>query len=132
MQQQMAGGTVRWILRAEGACVLLTCLMAYARVGEGWGLFALLFLVPDIALLAYLGGPRLGSAAYNLAHSYVGALALLALGAAFANPPVLAGGLIWAAHIGFDRMLGYGLKYAEGFVHTHLGIIGRARPGPSP
>ena len=30
--------------------------------------------------------------------------------------------LIWAAHIGFDRALGYGLKYAAGFGVTHLGF----------
>jgi hypothetical protein len=31
--------------------------------------------------------------------------------------------LIWCAHIGFDRTLGYGLKYAEGFGYTHLGRL---------
>ena len=34
--------------------------------------------------------------------------------------------LIWIAHIGLDRALGYGLKYATGFGDTHLGRIGRA------
>jgi hypothetical protein len=34
---------------------------------------------------------------------------------------------IWIAHIGFDRALGYGLKYGSGFTHTHLGRIGRDR-----
>ncbi|MDU3890869.1 MAG: DUF4260 family protein [Serratia liquefaciens] len=33
--------------------------------------------------------------------------------------------LIWGAHIGFDRALGYGLKYASGFADTHLGGLGR-------
>ena len=28
--------------------------------------------------------------------------------------------LIWTAHIGFDRMLGYGLKDVSGFKKTHL------------
>jgi hypothetical protein len=36
--------------------------------------------------------------------------------------------LIWANHIGIDRMLGYGLKYAEGFRFTHLGRIGNHGP----
>ena len=29
-------------------------------------------------------------------------------------------GLIWAAHIGMDRMLGFGLKYPTRFQDTHL------------
>lgn len=37
----------------------------------------------------------------------------------------LAFGLIWSAHIGFDRLLGYGLKMENGFSETHLGKIGK-------
>jgi hypothetical protein len=33
---------------------------------------------------------------------------------------------IWVAHIGFDRLLGYGLKL-DGFEQTHLGPVGKAR-----
>jgi hypothetical protein len=29
-------------------------------------------------------------------------------------------GLIWLAHVGADRLLGYGLKYPTGFRDTHL------------
>jgi len=32
-----------------------------------------------------------------------------------------------SAHIGFDRALGYGLKYSKGFGYTHLGRIGNAK-----
>ena len=28
--------------------------------------------------------------------------------------------LIWLAHIGMDRLLGYGLKYPSAFKDTHL------------
>jgi hypothetical protein len=41
-----------------------------------------------------------------------------------ARPLVLALGLVWLAHIGVDRLLGYGLKYNDNFQHTHLGWIG--------
>ena len=121
-------GGVRTLLRLEGAAVLAIVVTAYAQWGQGWGLFALLFLLPDVALLAYLAGPRAGAAAYNATHAYIGALALLAAGLAGAQPLVLALALIWCAHIGFDRMLGYGLKYSEGFHRTHLGQPGRAGP----
>ena len=88
-------------------------------------LFALLFLVPDLSMLGYLSGPGLGARLYNVVHSYVGALLLA--GAAFLvdHALLLSLSLIWVAHIGADRALGYGLKYSSAFQDTHLGRIGR-------
>jgi hypothetical protein len=123
-----ASGGVRLLLRAEGLVVLAASVAAYAQFGAGWGWFALLFLLPDLSFLAYLAGPRAGAAAYNAAHSYAGPLGLLALGVLGAQPGLLAIALVWCAHIGFDRALGYGLKYASGFGQTHLGRVGRADP----
>ncbi|MBO9515774.1 MAG: DUF4260 domain-containing protein [Variovorax sp.] len=121
-------GGVRMLLRLEGLAVLLVSVAAYAQLGAPWGAFAMLFLVPDLSFLGYLAGPRAGAATYNLAHSYVGPAALLALGAAGGVPVALATALVWSAHIGLDRLLGYGLKYASGFAATHLGRIGPADP----
>lgn len=121
-------GGVRTLLRLEGLAVFAVAVAAYAQFGAGWGWFALLFLVPDVSFLAYLAGPRAGAAAYNAMHAYVGALALLAVGVLGAMPLLLAAGLVWCAHIGFDRALGYGLKYAAGFRETHLGRLGRKDP----
>ncbi|UUZ65287.1 DUF4260 domain-containing protein [Polaromonas sp. P1(28)-13] len=119
---------VRTVLRLEGLAVFAVAVAAYAQFGAGWGLFAWLFLLPDLSCLAYLAGPRVGAAAYNAAHSYAGALGLLAAGVLGAMPLVLAVALVWCAHIGFDRALGYGLKYAAGFSETHLGRLGGADP----
>ena len=123
-----ASGGVRTLLRLEGLAVLTVALAAYARAGEGWGFFAGLFLAPDLAFLAYLAGPRWGAIAYNAAHSYIGPLLLLAAGLIGATPWLLAVALVWSAHIGFDRALGYGLKYGTGSGMTHLGRVGRADP----
>lgn len=123
-------GGVRWLLRAEGACVLAVCLYVYPRFG-GWGSFALGFLAPDLAMLGYLMGRRVGAVAYNAAHTYLGAIATLGLGMLLVSDPLIAAGLIWSAHIGFDRMLGYGLKYSSGFTATHLGRIGKQRVEPT-
>jgi hypothetical protein len=118
-------GTVRLVLRLEGLCVLVAALLAYAKFGVGWGTFALLFLVPDISFLGYLAGPRIGAVSYNIAHSYIGAVICVVISFLLAAPFFLSAGMIWSAHIGFDRALGYGLKYAAGFGFTHLGRIGR-------
>ena len=98
---------------------------AYALVGSGWAFFALLFLAPDLSMLGYLGGRKVGAAAYNLGHSYILPTMLAACGVVMSQPILLSLSLIWVAHIGFDRMLGYGLKYATAFGHTHLGMVGR-------
>ncbi|MDM0082694.1 DUF4260 domain-containing protein [Variovorax sp. J31P179] len=123
-----ASGGVRLLLRLEGLVVLAASLAGYSQLGAGWGSFALMFLLPDLSWLGYLAGPRQGAAAYNAAHSYLGPVALLALGGLGGQPVALALGLVWCAHIGFDRMLGYGFKYASGFGHTHLGRLGPADP----
>jgi len=120
-------GAPRTILRAEGLAALAVSLALFAHVGGSWGMFAALFLAPDLAMLGYLAGPTLGAAAYNAAHSYVGP-ALLAGAAMLAGADlVLALALVWTAHIGFDRALGYGLKHPTAFGDTHLGRAGRAR-----
>jgi hypothetical protein len=106
---------------------LLLAIALYRHVGESWTVFAVLFFVPDVSFAAYWGGPRLGAACYNVAHSYVGPLILA--GTLVGSGTGLALALIWAAHIGFDRALGYGLKYPTAFSDTHLGRIG---PGAHP
>jgi len=125
-------GGVRTLLRVEGLCVLAGSCLAYSRFGAGWGLFALFFFTPDISFLGYLASPGVGATSYNTAHSYVGALICLVLGAAFSFHVLVTAGIIWCAHIGFDRALGYGLKYSAGFGFTHLGLIGAARKGAAP
>lgn len=113
------------LLRTEGAALLAVAVAAYAHLdgGPGWGLFAAAFLLPDVAMLGYLAGPAAGARAYNLAHAE--ALPLLVLPAAWTlgETTWLAGALVWLAHVGFDRMLGYGLKYPTAFRDTHLGRL---------
>jgi hypothetical protein len=120
-------GVPRLLLRAEGCAVLLVAVLAYRHIDGGWGLFALLFLAPDLALLGYLGGPRLGAMIYNAGHTYIGPVLLAGLGHLGLGPGVTPFCLIWVAHIGLDRTLGLGLKYGTAFRETHLGFVGRVR-----
>jgi hypothetical protein len=118
------GGAPRLILRLEGAALALGAVFFYWRLGGSWVLFLVLFLVPDLSFLAYLISPRAGAVAYDAVHATLGPLALLALGAWFGSAIAEHIALIWLAHVGFDRALGYGLKYASAFGDTHLGRIG--------
>ena len=120
-----AQGSVRLLLRLEGLAVLALATYLYARGGHSWILFAALFLVPDVSFAGYLAGPRVGAAAYNAVHTYVGPIALTMFSLVADRSPAVA--LIWAAHIGFDRLMGYGLKYPTAFGDTHLGAMGRSR-----
>lgn len=126
---QSVSGGVKALLRLEAFAVLVAAVGLYAAKGGEWSYFAVFFLLPDLALLVYLIGPRSGAAAYNVSHSYLGSLILLFAGFNFHVDILVFAGLIWVAHIGFDRALGYGLKYSAGFRHTHLGRIGK--PGYS-
>ena len=128
MADSVSGG-VRVLLRIEALCVLAFSVLAYAKFGSGWVVFALFFFAPDLSFLAYRAGPKVGAVTYNIAHSLIGAIVLLATGILLSAPMAITAGIIWAAHIGFDRALGYGLKYSAGFEFTHLGRIGRARTG---
>ena len=118
-------GGLRTLLRLEGFTLFAGMVLLYAIWDGSWWVFALLFLAPDLSFLAYLAGPRAGAMVYNAAHSYMAPVVLMVAGFAMAAPLVLSIAMIWLAHIGFDRALGYGLKYAAGFGFTHLGRIGK-------
>jgi hypothetical protein len=118
---------VRAVLRAEGLALMVVAVVLYARSGFSWGLFAALFLSPDLSFAAYGLGPKWGAAAYNFAHSTLAPLALGIISLAVPFPQGEALALIFLAHVGFDRALGYGLKYASSFGDTHLGRIGHAK-----
>ena len=108
------------LLRLEGVAALVLAIIIYAEVGTSWWLFVLLFLAPDISLLGYLAGSRLGAISYNVVHTYLLPAALFSLGFLAEGQLAMALGLIWIAHIGVDRLLLFGLKYPMGFRETHL------------
>jgi hypothetical protein len=118
-------GSVLAFLRLEGLAVAVVSAMLYARTGASWWLFAALWLVPDLSILGYLGGSCWGARIYNAVHSYVVPAALGLSALLLPTHSLLSLALIWANHIGVDRLMGYGLKYGDGFGWTHLGRLGR-------
>jgi hypothetical protein len=59
-------------------------------------------------------------------------MAMMTTGFGSDSPLTLSIAMIWLAHIGIDRALGYGLKYSAGFGFTHLGRIGKEAAGTEP
>jgi len=110
----------RWLLHLEGTCIFLLAVFLYRAGHFSWGRFALLFLAPDLFMLGYLINAKRGAASYNLVHTYVGPVVLLLIAFALPASQLTPIGLIWLAHLGFDRMLGFGLKYPTFFKDTHL------------
>jgi Domain of unknown function (DUF4260) len=123
-----ATGGPRTLLRLEGLTLFAGMTLLYAVWDGSWWIYAILFLVPDLSFAAYLAGPRAGAIVYNAAHCYLGPMTLMVAGFSMSSPLVLSIAMIWLAHIGIDRALGYGLKYGAGFGFTHLGRIGKAAP----
>jgi len=124
-----ATGGVRTLLRLEGITLFAGMTLLYGLWDGSWWVYVVLFLAPDLSFAAYLAGPKFGAIVYNAAHSYLAPVALMTAGLAMASPLILSLAMIWLAHIGIDRALGYGLKYASGFAFTHLGKIGKDAVG---
>lgn len=125
--ERAISGSVRTIVRFEGLVILAAGLVAYSYLGVSWFYFVVLFLVPDLSLLGYFAGRKFGAISYNVAHSLIGPLIATGVGLYLGHLSLLCASVIWISHIGFDRALGYGLKYADGFHYTHLGVIGSVR-----
>jgi uncharacterized protein DUF4260 len=126
-------GTPRRLLRIEGAALSAGALIAYSTTDRAWWLVPLTLLLPDLTMIGYLGGARLGAYLYNMGHSTPLPAAVVAIGWWQDKSLIVALGLVWLAHIGLDRLLGYGLKYDDHFQNTHLGRLGKSpRAAPEP
>jgi hypothetical protein len=113
------------VLRIEAMAVFIGGVLVYLQLnGDALWLLPLL-LVPDVSMLGYLGGPRVGAIGYNLVHNLATGILALGVGWFAAIAPLALGGAILVAHVGMDRTLGYGLKLPTDFRDTHLGRIGR-------
>lgn len=108
------------LLRLEGLALFAGALALYFEAGFGWLALVALILAPDVSFVGYLAGPRVGAASYNAAHTTVWPIALGATGVLVDSNTLAQAALIWLAHVGVDRLLGYGLKYPTAFKDTHL------------
>jgi hypothetical protein len=111
------------LLRIEGLAVFLGAVTLYIHQAGSGLMFALLILAPDLSAIGYMKDTRLGSLTYNTVHTYVLPAILLGLSLVGNAPTGVHIAFIWFAHIGIDRVLGYGLKYPDAFKHTHLNEV---------
>ena len=120
-------GGVRWLMQLEGLLLCICAGQAYAWLTGDLMLLLVLFFVPDLSVLGYLFGRRVGAFCYNLAHSLTLPLLACAVGMIFKDSwgrGLMLPTMVWICHIGLNRALGYGLRYVDGFRFTHLGYIG--------
>ena len=132
MSTEPGGGAVtgwpRIWLRLEGLAALVAGIAGYRAAGGDWLWLVPVLVLVDVSMVGYLAGPRLGAVTYNIAHTWFTALAVLGAGLVLAVPVLQLAGWVLIAHVGGDRLAGYGLKYPTAFGDTHLGRIGRRIP----
>ncbi len=118
-------GRPKLFLKFEGAVLFASSLFLFNSTHQHWWWVPALLFVPDIFMIGYARSTKHGALIYNIGHSYLLPVSLTLYGLHSHRPFVIGIGLIWLAHIGMDRVLGYGLKYDDDFKHTHLGDLGR-------
>lgn len=113
------------LLKIEELAELLLAVAIFTQLPYAWWVLPAVFFLPDLSMLGYLAGPRVGAASYNLFHHKGLAVAVGLAGWALGLPLLLLAGAVLLGHSAFDRLLGYGLKYGSSFGDTHLGRVGR-------
>lgn len=123
---------MKTLLKLEELAEALLALAIFNHLPYAWWVLPATFLLPDVSMIGYLAGPRVGAFCYNLAHHKAMAVAVGLAGWGLGQPGLLLLGTVLLFHSAFDRLLGYGLKHATGFHDTHLGRVGKTQPEPAP
>ncbi len=113
------------LLKLEELAMLGLCIYALYLLKAEWWFYPLILVAPDISLLGYAAGNKIGAILYNIFHHKGVAIILIMIGFSTNNQWIGIIGIILFGHSSMDRIFGYGLKYFEGFKFTHLGLIGK-------
>ena len=113
------------VIKLEELGLFILGIYFFNQLGYAWWWFLVLILAPDLSMIAYVFGDKVGAFFYNLAHHRGIAIVVYLLGIYFSIAEIQLSGVILFAHSSMDRMLGFGLKYETGFKFTHLGEIGK-------
>lgn len=111
---------MKTLLKSEEIIQFLAAIYLFSQLNFAWWWFPALILIPDFSMIGYLVNPAVGAFLYNVAHHKGLGIVIGLLGLMMGNPTLMLAGIILFAHSSMDRMLGYGLKYADSFKHTNL------------
>ncbi len=114
---------MKYSLKLEQFAFFVALIYIYFLFNFSWWTFAFLFFVPDLMMIGYLFGNKVGAICYNSIHHYATTILLFFIGYLSEHSTLMMVGIIFSAHIAFDRVLSYGLKKSEGFKFTHLGNL---------
>ena len=115
---------MKTLLKLEALALWGLSIFLFSRLDYAWWWYPLLFFVPDLSMVGYVFGARLGALVYNVVHHHAVSIGLYILGFALGIPILELIGVVLLGHSSLDRVLGYGLKYSDSFQNTHLGTIG--------
>jgi len=115
------------LLKLEEFGLFVLSIVLFSQLPFAWWIYLLLLLAPDLGMIGYALGPRVGGVTYNTTHHEGLAAVLYAVGILSFIPVLALIGVIMLGHSSIDRVLGFGLKYGDSFQHTHLGWIGSRR-----
>lgn len=113
------------LIQLEEAALFGLGIYLFSLLNYAWWWFPALLLVPDLSMISYAFGNKVGAWCYNVIHHRALAIAVYLLGIYLANDAIQLTGIMLFSHSSMDRMFGYGLKYEKGFKFTHLGEIGK-------
>src|SRR5436305_6497753 len=112
---------MKQLIQLEEAAMFLFAAFLFSKLSFAWWRFPVQILTPDISMLGYVAGKRIGAITDNFFHHKAIALAVYVIGLYVATEVLQLIGIILFAHSSMDRFFGYGLKYFSGFGNTHLG-----------
>jgi hypothetical protein len=113
------------ILKLEEAAMFVLSVYGISLFHGSWWVYLLILIAPDISLMGYIAGNKIGAICYNLFHHKGVAIAIFLTGFVLKDEWAQIIGIILFGHSSMDRMLGYGLKLSQRFKYTHLGMIGK-------
>jgi hypothetical protein len=116
---------MKTVLKLEGLALFVLSIFLFTLLDYAWWWYPVLFFVPDLSMVGYLGGTRGGAIVYNIVHHLGVSIGLYVLGYFLHLPVLQLAGIILLGHSSLDRVLGYGLKHSDSFQNTHMGVIGK-------
>jgi len=97
------------LLKIEELAQVLLSVYLFSLLPFAWWVFPVFFFAPDVSLIGYVVGARIGAIGYDLVHHKAIAIGAYVVGGMFGIPLLSLIGVLLLGHASLDRVLGYGL-----------------------